>query len=164
MNKKRLNLLDILILLLALLILAGGTWFLTSRSQKSNATDADTDTMIVVLEVKKQYGAFEKMLSRGEILYDNIQNVEFGELVDYAIVPTEETTVSRVDGEVHTAIVPDRYDFHLSIRIPSDEKIVVGKNLSIKAKLYKCAGYVIDVQEENGNATESNGTNETGKE
>lgn len=155
MSKKRLNFLDIAILLFAVLILAGGTWFFASRNKKTADAFADGDTTIVVLEVKKQYGAFEKMLTRGEILYDNIQNVEFGELVDYTILPAEETAVSQIDGEVHTAVVPDRYDFHLSIRVPSDEKIVVGKNLSIKAKLYKCSGYVIDVIAETQNPVDS---------
>lgn len=144
MEKKRFNLLDFLILLFCLLILAGGTWFLTSRGKK--AAEKTDETILAVLEVKEQYGAFETMLSRGEILYDNIQNVAFGTLEDYSIVPTVVTTVSKIDGSVHKTEIPERYDFHLVLRVPKDEKIVVGKNLSLRAKLYKCTGYVIEVR------------------
>lgn len=144
MEKKRFNFLDLLIILFCVLVLAGGTWFLTSRGKK--AAEKPEETMLAVLEVKEQYGAFESMLSRGETLYDNVQNVEFGTLEDYTIVPSIATTVSQKDGTVRKTEIPDRYDFHLVLRIPKDEKIVVGKNLSLKAKLYKCAGYVIEVR------------------
>ena len=144
MEKKRFNFLDLLIILFCVLVLAGGTLFLTSRGKK--AVKKPEETMLAVLEVKEQYGAFESMLSRGETLYDNVQNVEFGTLEDYTIVPSVATTISQKDGTVRKTEIPDRYDFHLVLRIPKDEKIVVGKNLSLKAKLYKCAGYVIEIR------------------
>lgn len=146
MEKKRFNILDFIIVLFCILVLAGGTWFLTSRGKQ--ASKSPEKTVIAVLEVKEQYGALESQLVRGEVLLDNVQKVEFGTLTDYKIVPSVATTISQTDGTVRKTEIPDRYDFHLSIRVPESEKIVVGKNLSLRGKLYKCSGYVIEVRDD----------------
>lgn len=151
MEKKRFNVLDWLIVLFCIAVLAGGAWFLTSRG-KSADKSADK-TVVAVLEVKEQYGAFETMLKHGEVLYDKVQNVEYGVLEDYEILPATKTTVSQLDGTVRNVEIPDRYDFHLSIRVPESEKVVVGKNLSLKAKLYRCSGYVIEVRDTDSDKT-----------
>lgn len=145
-EKKHLNLLDFLIILLAAAILAGGAFFLISRQKNSHPSDEPTK--LIVLEVKEQYGAYETMLKRGETLYDNIQNEEFGTLVDYKIQASVATTISQTDGTVRKTDIPDRYDFHLTIRVPESKSIVVGKSLSLRGKLYKCAGYVIGVSQD----------------
>ena len=139
--KKKINVLDILIILfLAVVVVAGAMLVKGFMSSES------TETKIIVVESTKLKQSFCDNLTTGETAFDGVQNVELGKVVDCEVKPCEVDSISADDGTVKRVKYPERFDALISIEVPKQTDVQVGKQLWIETQTYKCSGYVIEIK------------------
>lgn len=142
-GKKKINILDVIIVIFVVGVVLGATALV-----QSFAGDSVSETKTVVVEATQLKESFCNILKTGEIAYDGVQNVKLGEVIDYEIKPCEKDSVSVKDGTIKRVKVPERYDVLITVEIPAETEIVVGKQMWLETSIYKCSGYVLEINEQ----------------
>lgn len=140
---KKFNIIDVLIVVLIAVIAAGGIF-----AVKQLTKEKDTETKIIVLEIREQKESFCDVVKIGDTVYDGTDNKELGKVKDFEIKQAEKDGKSTVDGTVKHSEVPDRFDILLDIEASKNTDVQVGKQMWIETSAYKASGYVLGVTEE----------------
>lgn len=142
MEKKKFNVIDTLIVVFVIVVIAGGAF---AVRQFMNRGDGETKTIVV--EVTERKESFCSILKKDDVAYDGVENVKLGNVVDYEVKPAEIDSISSLNGTIKHTVIPERYDILLTLEIPQETDIQVGKQLWIETSLYKCDGYVVEVND-----------------
>ncbi|MBR4949978.1 MAG: hypothetical protein IKZ25_04290, partial [Clostridia bacterium] len=76
-----------------------------------------------------------------------VNNVPIGVIKDISYSPAVEYVVSENDGEVKKVTVPERFDAKVVVEVSADEKVELGKLLSLRTKNFVGSGYVLSVED-----------------
>lgn len=139
---KKYNIIDILIVCLIAAVVAGGIFAVRQFTKES-----ETETKTIVLEIRQQKDSFCKVIKKGDVVYDGVENTKLGAVKDFEIKPAETDGKSALDGTIKRVQIPERYDILLHIEAPKDTDVQVGKQLWIETSLYKASGYILGVTE-----------------
>lgn len=142
MKNKKLNAIDIIIILFAAVIIAA-----VAMVVRQFAGSGDGEMKKIVVEVTERKETFCNILKKEDIAYDGVENVKLGKVVDFEVKPAEIDSISSIDGTIKHTSIPERYDILLTIEVPQETEVPVGKQLWIETSLYKCDGYVIEVDD-----------------
>lgn len=139
---KKFNIIDILIVVLAVIIVVGGIF-----AVKQFTKETDTEKKTIVLEIKEQKDEFCKVIKSGDIVYDGTDNKELGKVKSFEIKPAVKDGKSLLDGTIKSTEIPERYDILLDIETAKDTDVQVGKQMWIETAVYKASGYILGVTE-----------------
>ncbi len=142
MEKKRFNIIDVLIVLVIVVVAFGG---IAVIKQLTKETDMETKT--ILLEIKKQKQSFCDIIKKDDTVYDGVENTKLGKVKNFSIKPAETDGFSKLDGTIKKVNVPERYDIYLEIEAPKDTDVQVGKQFWIETSVYKASGYILGVTE-----------------
>ena len=137
------NVIDLLIILLAVLIVFVGYKFLSSKVTEPS----EQKKQLITVEIIKKRESFCKNIKVGDAATEVVNNAPLGIVKDVSYKPCEEYVVSQVDGKVKKVNVPERFDAKVVIEISADEDIQVGKLLSLRTKSFVGSGYVLSVKD-----------------
>lgn len=141
-TRKKLNSIDVIIVLIAVILIAGGAYAI-----KQFAGSGEEKSKTIVVEVREQKESLCNILKKDDIAYDGVENVKLGKVVNYEVLPAEIDSISTLSGTIENVLIPERYDILLTIEVPESTKVQVGKQLWIETSLYKCSGYVLEVDD-----------------
>lgn len=136
------NIVDLFIIIF--LVVAGGVVYsyFNTITRENNENKAYN----VILEVQKVDEDVCKAMQKGKTVFDKIENVPFGTLVDFEYYPSEEYSISEIDASVKKVTIPDSYDAKITMKIKTGEDIYIGKQLSIMTKDFTASGHVIGIE------------------
>lgn len=138
--KRKFNAVDLIIVIFILIVIAGGIF-----AVRMLGSEKTIETKTIVVELTKQKEYFTKIIKKGEIAYDGVENTRLGEVVDFKIENAKSDGISTLDGTVGRSPFPERYDIMLTIEVPESTDVQVGKQMWIETNTYKCNGYVLQV-------------------
>ena len=148
-KKFKINIVDFIVVLVVIAVVAAAALILKPRLF-AGGTVAETETKIITIELAKQKQYMTENIVVGEMAYDAIGNTNYGKVVSYDIKPATETVVSKTDGSVKTANIPERYDIYVNFEASADSTAEVGKLATIYTKSFKASGYVIGINKNSG--------------
>ena len=140
--KKKLNVIDLLIILFLAAVIAAGMLYARKISKP-----AEEGPKTIVLEVTEKREGFLSVMQEGDQLWDGTQKKEFGVLKSVESRPASKDAFSQKDGKIRKVEIPERYDLYLTVEVPESKKVNVGKGLWLESQRYKCSGYVLEVSE-----------------
>lgn len=150
--QKKFNIVDIVIVVLVLLVLAGGTYKYMFQRPEAAGPQKNIEYVLMFEGVRQPTidAATEGMLIRhkdGTVL-GNVKNKEVKPLVD--VVPTS-------DGQLVEATVPGKYVMLLTLQSPATvtdttvmigtKEILVGTEVPVRSKTFQSTGVVFGVEE-----------------
>lgn len=142
MKNKKFNAIDVIIILFVAVVLVGGTFFV------KNFMNGDSgETKKIVIEVLDNEKSFCDIIKTGETAYDGVENVKLGEIVGVEIKPAETDSFSSLDGVIKHTTIPERYDMLLTLEIPQETDVLVGKQMWLETPTYKCSGYILEIND-----------------
>lgn len=147
-KKLRINIVDFIIILVVIVAISAA--LILKPLLFAGGTVAETKTEIITIELAKQKQYMTENIVVGETAYDAVADTPFGKVVSYDIKPATETVVSKTDGTVKTASVPERYDIYVNLEASAGSTAEVGKLATIYTKSFKASGYVVEINKEPG--------------
>ena len=139
------NIVDLFIIIF--LIVAGGfAYFYSNTIIREDIANQTNKTYDVVLEIRGVDEEICKAMEKNKAVFDKIENVPFGTLVDFEYYPSEEYSISEIDASVKKVTIPDSYDAKITMKIKTGEDIYIGKQLSIMTKDFTASGHVIGIE------------------
>ena len=148
MGKKKFNAVDAIIILFAVIIVAAVAFIV-----RQFINSGDGEMKRIVVEITEQKESFCNILTKNDVAYDGVENVKLGTVVDFEVKPSEIDSISSLDGTIKHTTIPERYDILLTLEVPQETEAPVGKQLWIETSLYKCDGYILEV-DDGGKAAE----------
>jgi len=136
------NIVDICIIIFVAAVAFVGYLFLSNTITKS----APTQNVRITMELKNVEKELCDAIEVDKTVFDRVGNQKFGILTDARIKPATEVVISKLDGVAREIEVADRYNVELDMELTTDEKVYVGKNISIATKDFTGAGYVINLE------------------
>lgn len=136
------NIVDICIIIFVAAVAFVGYLFLSNTITKS----APTQNVRITMELKNVEKELCDAIEVDKTVFDRVGNQKFGILTDARIKPATEVIISKLDGVAREIEVADRYNVELDMELTTDEKVYVGKNISIATKDFTGAGYVINLE------------------
>lgn len=149
MKNRKFNAIDILIIFFAAVVIVGGTFAVNKFMNRESG-----ETKQIVLEVLDNKKSFCDIVKTGETVYDGVENVQLGQIIAVETKPAETDSFSSIDGVIKHTTIPERYDMYLTIEIPQETDVLVGKQLWLETAAYKCSGYILEVND-GGKAAEN---------
>ncbi len=137
---------DILIVAFFIGVFCGVYYFLNNRSKTQKSTEHSS--VRVTLEVKKARDGLFEAITVGDEIYEKVNNIYLGKIVDKSITEAKEYTTDSINGIMKEEIVPQRYDITVTFEGPPSEYSKIGHELSAKGKGFMCNGYIIGLEEE----------------
>lgn len=148
-KKRGLGLLDVLIILVVLLILAGGIWWATGRG-----TDGQGGTEVTFsVELQRVPADFTSGIQPGDKVYDSQKGGYLGEVVSAEITPYTILTYSQNDHTYHDFTVEEQYTAIITVKGNAEVTdrstsiggvtVAVGKEMYLKSKSFAGSGYCI---------------------
>ncbi len=148
--KRKLNIIDIIILIIAIAVIFAVGLLLFGK--KDTATKGPQFSRTVVVEVLQRDENFCMIPKEGDKIFDVTTKKEVGTLKAKEINPATTNTTSMEEGKTLKTPVPDKYDMRLTIEVTNPEIVSnIGANLSIHSKMYVVSGHVVDIAD-NGEA------------
>lgn len=141
--KKKINILDIVIVIALIIVVAAGAFFVNAIRNKPEG-----ETKFITVEVRETKDFYKDIIKVGDIAYDGVQNTKLGEVREFKVGPAMTDGISTLTGEVERTEIPDRYDILLKIEVPAETEVQVGKQMWIETALYKCDGFILEVSKE----------------
>ena len=157
-NKKRFNVIDIIVIVLVLALIAGLVWFFVFSKTTNNESTETNDISFTVL-VKSVDDQIVKNFKTNDVILNSSTNNQFGIISNVRLEKTEYlSNIVDETKETPTAKLssyPDLFDIYITItskcRIEStgiavvdNNPILIGKQLYIKDGLYATSSYVVD--------------------
>ena len=155
-NKKlfgKINIFDIIILLIVLVLTVGVVIFLRNTEKTTNTSNEKT----YMIKLDKVIAGTSEKIKQGDKIYDNEINSFIGEVVsvekkDYTRVienyETNELVEANVE-EYETLILKlktDLNDAGSDLKTNNDYVIKVGKQVFLRGPSYASAGYIIQIE------------------
>ena len=141
-EKRRFNIVDILIVLVLAIVIAAACFLLTCQKEQDELAAV---SKTVVFEAKEKTEEFCSLPKEGDIIWEGTKKVEFGRIKSVDKKPATTETTSLKDGTMVKAEIPDLYDLYLTIEVTNPSvDTSVGKMMWINSRLYKTNGYVIE--------------------
>jgi len=150
---KRFNIIDISIVLLILIFLAGGMYKLSNREVREQATKKSIQVRLLVRE--REALSLDK-INVGDVIKEFDTGIVFGEIINIDVRPAIKE-VKTADGEVKLAEVPDRYDLYIDVDasaivssnsiMSGNKELRVGSRLILKTKLYALNSNILEIKE-----------------
>ena len=139
---KIFNIVDIFIIAAVIAIGAVAYTILTATVSNQGTVNNNYE---VVLEIKNVDKNLCQAVKNDAKVYDKIQNIHIGTVMDSSYEKSYEYTTSVINGQIKKEIIPDKYDIFLKMSINTTEDTYVGKFMSIKTKDFMGSGYIISV-------------------
>jgi len=153
MSKPRFNIVDALVILVAIALIAAAAWFFMS------ATPGNERYVYFVVEFQGQMPDFEDSIIAGHApaaeVRDSVRNYFLGHVWDIESQPAQLVTFDNVTNTFVNQIIPNRYDVYVTIRgvgtenasnIFSNGQIVrVGQEMFIQGMGYAGRGFITQI-------------------
>ncbi len=141
-EKRRFNIVDILIVLVLAAVIAAACFFLAGQKEQNEAAAV---SKTVVFEAKEKTEEFCTLPKEGDIIWEGTKKVEFGRIKSVEKKPATTDTTSLKDGTMVKAEIPGLYDLYLTIEVTNPTvDTSVGKMMWINSRMYKSNGYIIE--------------------
>lgn len=148
-KKRGLGLLDVLIILVVLLVVAGGIWWATGRG-----TDSQGGTEVTFsVELQRVPADFTSSIQAGDKVYDSQKGGYLGEVVSAEITPYTILTYSQNDRTYHDYVVEGLYNAVVTVKGSAQVTdrstsiggvtVAVGKEMYLKSRGFAGSGYCI---------------------
>lgn len=148
-KKRGLGLLDVLIILVVLLVLAGGIWWATGRGADSRGGTEVTFSV----ELQRVPQDFTAGVQAGDKVYDSQKGGYLGEVVSAEITPYTILTYSQNDHSYHDFTAEGLYNAVITVKGAAtitdrtvsigDVTVAVGKEMYLKSKGFAGSGFCI---------------------
>ncbi|HPW40982.1 MAG TPA: DUF4330 domain-containing protein [Bacillota bacterium] len=145
----RINIVDLIIILLIILTAVGGYMFFFGRDSKQTL---NTGKVVYDFEITNVNKDFIDAINPGDPIRDNVRGNELGTVVSKSSRGATMLNEDLINGRYIIAEVPDAYDVVITIEgnanitpaniIVGGAEIKVGKKFSIKGKGYANQGFV----------------------
>ncbi len=152
--KKRINILDIFIILVVLIAAIIGVSFMKNTDEV--AVTPNTTKVIYNVKATSCLPEIEEYLEVGATAYDSLKNYNIGTILEYEVTPNEVLVPDVENGTVNSNIREDRVDVTLKIEANATvgEKLItvgdydlkVGKEAFVRGKGFAMAGYIISIE------------------
>lgn len=156
MSKKKLNVIDYVIILLVIAAIGVGAYLLRNTlNQHSQGNDASAVTFEVFLQEQNPYMGEAVQAAVGKELLLSQKEKDYGTLKDVKVEPAKKTVQDRVNGTFREETLPNKYDITLLIEAKAtvgDMNISVGQTpvktgtqMVVSNKEFAAAGYVFNI-------------------
>ncbi len=156
MSKRKLNVIDYVIIILVIAVIGIGAFVLnTMINQHSGSNEGATVTFEVFLQEQNPYLGEAIRNSIGKELLLSQKEKDYGVLKDVRIEPAKRTVQDRVKGVFATELVPNKEDITLIIEAKAsvtDAAIKIGQTqiqtgtmLVVGDKDFAAAGYIFNI-------------------
>ena len=139
--KKRFNIIDVLIIILVLIAVAG----VGIMRYAGKTSDADEAKKQVTLEITEKFVGFSENVVIGDKVTEKVDNKQIGTVTGVRTIPAEKNSYDRETGEAVVTLIPERETVYVTIETDKDEEVAVGKLLSVVTKHFSGSGYVTEV-------------------
>jgi len=146
------NIIDLFVLLLVLVIIAGGIWFV-SRNDASKEVKYPVETYYVTIKCSELNAGVADYINIGDRLYysNNFTDIEITDVK----VEAAKIDVERDDGTVTVAEHPEKKDIYVTVKVkskPDDPMLwigqshaTIGKTIVVKTQYIEVPGVIIKV-------------------
>lgn len=148
----KINIIDLLLVLLICVLIAGGVYKFNSIRNISNK---DQNQINVAIEFEDEKKGFVDAVKEGDVLFDSVRGTEFGKVISKTVKPHRELVVNK-DGTVEYKEIPGSFDGEIAIEamaIIDDDGILVGtkptyigSEIRLKSTLYVFNCKVADIK------------------
>lgn len=145
----KVNLLDLIIVLVIIAVLAFGGWYFLG----GNAGSADTLTVDYTIEVLQQNPEYFDFIIEGEKVVDGVTKQPMGEIVSFKTQPSRLLTQNNENLSLGYDEIEGKLDGHIVIRLDAevaypdlksgDEEIKIGKSVAYRSESAAIKGYII---------------------
>lgn len=160
---RRLNLFDLLLVVLAVAVVAAAAAFqhqqrqLDAAEAGKNLNEVLESTQVrFVLQLRELSGEVAQSVQPGDVLYEHSKHLELGTVEAVTVSPGQETVLNEQTGEYVTVDIPDKYTADITvvsqgsqsekrIATSSDYNVRVGTGLRVYGPGYYGGGYIISV-------------------
>lgn len=150
---KKINWLDVLIVLLLIIVgIAGYSYLKKDRGEISVNTEKIIYQVRTIESLPNMYDYIEE----GTILYDSIKNYQIGTIVAKASEPSKRYSFNQETKEIVETSLEDKIDIILTVEANAtitdrkisvgDYPIKVGSEAYVKGKGYAASGYIISIE------------------
>jgi|GEM_PF-3877929 hypothetical protein len=156
MSKKKLNVIDYVIIILIIAAIGVAAYLLKSTlNQHSQGNDASTVTFEVFLQEQNTYMGEAVQAAIGEELLLSQKEKDYGTLKDVKVEPAKRAVQDKVSGTFREEALPNKYDITLVIEAKatvSDMGISIGQapvrtgtQMVVGNKAFAAAGYIFNI-------------------
>ncbi|SHH48533.1 DUF4330 domain-containing protein [Tepidibacter thalassicus] len=152
MKGKKINIIDISIILLVLLVAVGGYKIISS---KNNQNQYENKVYYDVEFKLKDKNLFD-YININDTVKDSKTGSYLGKIVDKKIIKSTKITENKEQGRFEKTVIPDKYDILLTVEangiigenniIAEGTEIRVGKLMYIKGKGYASKGFITGIR------------------
>jgi len=151
----KINILDIIILLVVLVFILLGSKALFSGII-SNQNNQKTTEVVYTLEVAKEDADFFDSIKEGDTVFKKNTKEPSGEVVSCDVKPAKYLTANLENLTYEITEAEDKFDGHVKIKVTADidypdlkvdgEALKIGKELAIRTENTVMNGYIIDLE------------------
>ncbi len=158
MNEKKKwkwNLFDIGIVVLILVIAAGGYWFLN----RSTPTSSNTQTLRYTVVLNAVPNQMEEALQVGDALTESTKNYSIGTLVDFRVEEATDMAPNYAEHKYMEKTIPEQKKLFLMIEAQAVEsnsaftisgsyQVKPGETIAVKGPGYAAEGMILSIERE----------------
>ncbi len=151
----KLNLLDLIIVLIIIAVLAFGGWYFA----RGGAGSAETLTVDYTVEVLQKDPEYFDYIIEGEKVVDGVTKQPVGEIVSFETQTSRYLTQNNETLSLGYEEIEGKLDGHIVIRLDAevaypdlksgDEKIKIGKQVAYRSESAAIKGYIIGMDYDN---------------
>ena len=154
--KWKINLFDIIIILIILAVGAFALWYFYKPADASNASVSADGTVTYIAEFTDLPKNTADLIKSGDLLTDNVQKKTVGTVKSVEVFPFTISTKDYETGNMFDSVVPDKYAAKVTIEAPCTENekeiqvdgytVRVGNEISFVGPGYSGVGYIISIE------------------
>lgn len=138
---KKFNIIDALIIIVIIAVI-GGVFLLKNSGNPAEKTVGEK---LVTFEILEKFEGFSENVTVGDKVIEKVEKKPLGTVESVYKKPSEKNSYDRKTGEAKTVVIPEREDVYVTIRMPKDAEVAVGKQLSVLTKHFAGFGYVTEI-------------------
>ncbi len=138
---KKFNIIDVLIII-AVIAVIGGVFVLKNNGASNENAVGEK---LVTFEILEKFEGFSENVTVGDKVIEKVEKKPLGTVESVYKKPSEKNSYDRKTGEAKTVIIPEREDVYVTVRMPEDAEVAVGKQLSVLTKHFAGYGYVTEI-------------------
>lgn len=154
--KIKFNLMDAFIITVLIAVIAGGTWFMTSRGKQQ--AEISDKTVSVMVELTNKDDEFSKLPQVGDIVIMGEKEKMKTKVTDVKVMAARMISYDVENGRILDSEIPNRYDVRITMQAAGMESpkevtingsgVRVGMGIALKAKNWSGYGYALSVETE----------------
>lgn len=155
MSKKKLNVVDYVIIICVIAAIGVGAFLLRNTLSQHSQSGTSTVTFEVFLQEQNAYLGEAAQQAVGKELLLSQKEKDYGVLKDVKVEPAKRTVADRVNGVYRIEELPDKYDITLIIEAKAtvtDMGISIGQapvrtgtQMVVSNKDFAAAGYIFEI-------------------